>query len=139
MATDGTEHDGEGVSTAMRGFHARGDRSADWPRRLLFVENAVDHDMAKPYLTALPQSYAAELLVFEWLTFLVEAGGTQGMEDAFRFYQSIDWLTEEAEDGLREYVHGLDDDDAEDAGSLSMDDHIESLIYITRLASMHPR
>ena len=39
--------------------------------------------MAKPYLEALPQSYAAELLVFEWLTFLLEEGGTAGMDEAF--------------------------------------------------------
>ena len=55
---------------------------------MLLVENAVGHDMAKPYLEALPQSYAAELLVFEWLTFLLEEGGTAGMDEAFCFYRS---------------------------------------------------
>jgi len=139
MAIDGTDGDYSGLRDVTSGFHTRpGDGAADWPRRLLLVENAVDHDMAKPYLASLPQSYAAELLVFEWLTFLLEEGGSKGMEDAFRFYRSIDWLTEDAEAGLREYVHGLDGSGNEE-GSLGMDEHVESLIYITRLASMGGR
>lgn len=91
----------------------------------------------KPYLSELPTTLSAELLVFEWLTFLLEKGGTKGMDETVRFYRSIDWLTEEAEASLREYVHGLDASSEE--GSLSMDEHVESLIYITRLASMNGR
>ena len=68
----------------------------------------------------------------------VPAGGGRDRRDGRSFLiLSIDWLTEAAEEGLCEYVHGLDGNGG--SGGLGMDEHIESLVYITRLASMTGR
>ena len=104
-------------------------------RELFLLERATGEDgLEKPYLASLPQSYAAELVIFEWLEFLVDRTGFRRTLDVLRYYRSIEWLTEETETRLREYLQSFDDG-GNDEG-LDRSDHLLSLVYIARLAAM---
>lgn len=70
--------------------------------------------MEKPYLDALPRSYAAELVIFESLEFLVDRTGFRRTSDALPYDRSIGWLTDDAEARLREYLRSFDDGGADD-------------------------
>ena len=104
-------------------------------RELFLLERTTGGDgMEKPYLSSLPQSYAAELVIFEWLEFLVDRTGFRRTLDVLRYYRSIDWLTDETERKLREYLQSFDDGNSADG--LDRDDHLQSLVYVARLAAM---
>ena len=103
-------------------------------RELLPLEASVD-DLEKPYLDALPESYAAEYVVFEWLEFLLSNFGYQGTSEALQYYESVGWLTEDVEGALNDYLLGLESPSEEPRGG-SVDDHKLSLVYIARLVSM---
>jgi len=91
---------------------------------------------AKPYLEALPQTYAAEFVVFEWLEFLLMHSGYQGADEALAYYESIDWITEETRSELSDYLLGIDESATNDDNDLSVDDHMLSLVYIAKLTAM---
>ena len=104
-------------------------------RELFLLERATGEDgLEKPYLASLPQSYAAELVIFEWLEFLVDRTGFRRTLDVLRYYRSIEWLTDETEARLREYLQSFDDGGSDDG--LDRSDHLLSLVYIARLAAM---
>ncbi|MBX0294736.1 FlaD/FlaE family flagellar protein [Haloarcula nitratireducens] len=90
----------------------------------------------KPYLGALPQTYAAEFVVFEWLEFLLMHSGYQGADEALAYYESIDWITEDVESDLSDYLLGIDESATNDGNDLSVDDHMLSLVYVAKLAAM---
>lgn len=90
--------------------------------------------LEKPYLRSLPQSYAAERVVFDWLEFLVLRGGFKGAFEALRYYHTIGWITEEVAAELENYLVGLPD--APSGGEFGVDDHQSSLVYLARLASL---
>jgi len=90
----------------------------------------------KPYLRALPDHYAGEHLVFEWLEFLLLHAGYQGAMDALDYYESVGWITDSVESSLTEYLRGLDDGAAADPSNLDIDDHLLSLVYVAKLAAM---
>jgi len=90
----------------------------------------------KPYLEALPQTYAAEFVVFEWLEFLLMHSGYQGADEALAYYESIDWITEETRSELSDYLLGIDESATNDDNDLSVDDHMLSLVYIAKLTAM---
>jgi len=92
-------------------------------------------DSTKPYLDTLPQNYAGEHLVFEWLEFLLLHAGYHGASEALDYYESVDWITEDCESALNDYLLGLDDQAADD-NTLDVDDHLLSLVYIAKLSSM---
>lgn len=138
----GEESDGVFLGGAREGA---GDRSGPMAaddvlqsnqyRELFLLERVSgDGDMEKPYLDALPRSYAAELIVFEWLEFLVDKTGFRRTLDVLRYYRSIDWIADEAESHLREYLQSFDDGGSD--GRLDRSDHLLSLVYIARLAAM---
>ncbi len=104
-------------------------------RELLPLE-AGSGDTTKPYLTGLPEHYAGENLIFEWLEFLLLHAGYQGATEALDYYESIDWLTEDAKATLHDYLLGIDGQGANDGNSLDVDDHMLSLVYIAKLSSM---
>jgi flagellar protein FlaE len=104
-------------------------------RELLPLE-AGSGETTKPYLTELPETYAGENLVFEWLEFLLLHAGYQGATEALDYYESIGWVTDDAEAALNEYLLGLDGEGANDGNSLDVDDHLLSLVYIAKLSSM---
>jgi len=104
-------------------------------RQLLPLESMVDGDLQKPYLQGLPETYAGELVVFEWLTFLLEAAGFRGANEAIDYYANVGWITDEVNDDLEEYLLGLEGTSAE-GGDLSIDEHLLSLVHIAKLTSM---
>jgi flagellar protein FlaE len=104
-------------------------------RELLPLLGSSD-DLEKPYLRRIPDSYAAEFVVFEWLEFLLMHAGYKGATDAIHYYESIDWLTEDAASTLDDYLLGIDEGPSEDSSSLDVDDHMLSLVYIAKLVGM---
>ena len=102
-------------------------------RELLpFLGDGVD----KPYLTSLPETYAAEFVVFEWLEFLLMHSGYQGANDALDYYESIDWITESVQADMADYLLCIDESGTNDANDLDVDDHMLSLVYVAKLQSM---
>ncbi|MFW6017636.1 MAG: FlaD/FlaE family flagellar protein [Halapricum sp.] len=93
-------------------------------------------DASKPYLAALPETQAAEFLIFEWLEFLLLHGGFRGARDALDYYESIDWITDGVGSDLDDYLLGIEDTGASAGSQLDVDDHLLSLVYIAKLAAM---
>ncbi|MFB6184112.1 MAG: FlaD/FlaE family flagellar protein [Haloarculaceae archaeon] len=104
-------------------------------RELLPLESSLGDDVSKPYLTSLPETQAAEYLLFEWLEFLQENAGFRGATEALDYYESVGWITEDVESDLSEYLLGLDER-GDDRTDLEMDDHLLSLVYVAKLLSM---
>jgi flagellar protein FlaE len=90
----------------------------------------------KPYLASLPENYAAEFVVFEWLEFLLMHSGYQGADEALDYYADIDWITEDVQSDLSDYLLGIDESSTNDGNELSVDDHMLSLVYIAKLTAM---
>ncbi len=96
---------------------------------------AAGEGLSKPYLTSLPDEYAAERTVFDWLEFLVLKGGFKRTMDALRYYHTVDWLTEDVEAELQDYLVGFSGE-VSNTAEFDVDDHHLSLVYIARLSSM---
>ncbi|MFB6083634.1 MAG: FlaD/FlaE family flagellar protein [Halorientalis sp.] len=92
---------------------------------------AADDGPGKPYLRTLPDGYAADLLVMEWLEFLVAESSVRETTEAIQYYERIDWLDESVATELRSFLSGFDDDGS--GGSLTIDHHTRSLRYISQL------
>ncbi|KYH25300.1 archaeal flagella protein [Halalkalicoccus paucihalophilus] len=91
-------------------------------------------DAEKPYLRGPADGYVADLLILEWLEYLVETGGIEQAETAIEYYESIRWIDEDAGDQLRAFIAGFEADEGDQQG-LSVADHTQSLRYICQLAS----
>jgi flagellar protein FlaE len=117
------------------GLSAGNSFRAGLSRELLPLQAGAD-DAEKPYLEGLPEAYVGEHLVFEWLEFLLLHAGYQGATEALSYYESVGWLTEAAESDLQDYLLGMDDAGAAEASDLDIDDHMLSLVYVAKLASM---
>jgi flagellar protein FlaE len=104
-------------------------------RELMPLEAGTD-DLSKPYLSALPESYAAEFVVFEWLEFLLDSFGYKGANEALQYYEEVGWLTETVESSLNDYLLGLENPAGAEPAESDIDDHKLSLVYIARLVSM---
>jgi flagellar protein FlaE len=143
----GTEGDGGGprrrpeVAEAGRDRSRRGAAGADPTRfeseeaELAYAELAGEVPRERPYLRSLPGGSMAEVLVFRWLEYLVERADIQGTLTALRYYRDIEWLTETAENQLRDYLGGLDEPPG-DAPGLAAHDHRTSLRFLTKLAAL---
>ncbi|MFW5978318.1 MAG: FlaD/FlaE family flagellar protein [Halohasta sp.] len=105
--------------------------------RELMPLTAGSDEVSKPYLSALPETEAAEFLVFEWLEFLLLHGGFRGAQEALTYYESIEWITDDVNATLGDYLLGIEDVGAVDGTDLDVDDHLLSLVYIAKLAGMH--
>ena len=103
-------------------------------RELLPFLSGEDHE--KPYLDSLPETYAAEFVIFEWLEFLLMHSGYQGADEALAYYESIDWLTEAVRSDLSDYLLGIDESATNEGNDLSVDDHLLSLVYVAKLTEM---
>jgi archaellum component FlaD/FlaE len=101
----------------------------------LFLYQSATDDLHKPYLRSLPEKYAAERVVFDWLEFLVLKGGFKRALEALRYYRTIGWVTADVASDLEDYLLGFEDD-GDGGTSLDIDDHQLSLVYLARLASM---
>jgi flagellar protein FlaE len=93
----------------------------------------------RPYLPALPAALPAEMLIFDWLEFLLLQAGRESVADAIAFYESVGWVGADAADALEAYLSGLDDPRANADNDLDADDHRVSLHYVARLASLARR
>lgn len=96
-----------------------------------------DEPVTEPLLETLPEGYAAEVLVMEWLADLVDAGGPAGALKAVAYYETVDWIGPGAHDQLKRVLGGpaLDVNvDPSDADELVVDDHAASYAAVVRLA-----
>ncbi|QLH82807.1 FlaD/FlaE family flagellar protein [Halosimplex pelagicum] len=93
-------------------------------------------DLEKPYLRSVPDTYAAEFVVFEWLEFLLMHAGYKGAADALGYYESIDWITEDVAGQLNDYLLGIDETGSNEGNDLDVDDHMLSLVYVAKLTGM---
>ena len=124
--------DSQPAAPAAQPAAAAGD--ADTLRQLLMYQSS-SGDLGKPYLTGLPQTYAAELVVFDWLSYLLDAVGFRGAVETLRYYRSIEWVSDGVERELNEYLLGFaGDDDGDDDGPV---DHRRSLVFLAQLVSLH--
>ena len=92
----------------------------------------------KPYLTELPADYVGDLLVMEWLEFLVSASDVTDAVRAINYYQRIEWIGPDAADRLRDFLSGfgtIDRNVVDRPGTerLVREHHTRSLRYITQL------
>ncbi|MFB6105671.1 MAG: FlaD/FlaE family flagellar protein, partial [Halobacteriaceae archaeon] len=62
---------------------------------------------SRPYLRGLPDGYAVDLLVMEWLEYLVVEAGPAGSRAAIGYYEDIEWLDAAAADALRAFLPGI--------------------------------
>lgn len=112
-----------------------GDAGANADRlQSLFLAQA-GRDGGRATLAAIPDHYAAEIVVFDWLGFLLARGGFKGAMEAIRYYRTAGWYDEGVEDHLLEYLRGLPADDT-GGRRLSVTDHQDSLVYLSRLAAL---
>lgn len=107
-------------------------------KELILLQGGSDPaDLERPYLEAVPDQYAARLTLFEWLQFALERVGSRQTLDALEYYVAIGWLSESVAEALREHVRVFQDAAVEDERrSFETADHLVSLVYIARLASM---
>jgi archaellum component FlaD/FlaE len=89
----------------------------------------------KPYIESLPEGFGAEVITVEWLEYLIDEVGLHETVRAIHYYETIDWLTEEAAAELDSYLDGFDDGEG---GSLSVDHHRRSLDYVEELTATTP-
>lgn len=107
----------------------------DTVRQLLMLQASAG-DLQKPYLRALPQTYAAELVVFDWLTYLLYAVGFRGTIETLRYYESIDWIADAVERDLTEYLLGFASNEPDRPADPEPVDHRQSLVYLAQLVSL---
>ena len=93
---------------------------------------------SKPYLAALPNGYVSDLVVMEWLEFLVTEFGVDDAVRTITYYGDIGWISESVEEDLLSFVGGFADVDSVDPGetgpaALEIDDHIQSLTFLSQL------
>ncbi|WP_244605230.1 FlaD/FlaE family flagellar protein [Halorussus halobius] len=92
----------------------------------------------KPYLAELPKGYVADLVVMEWLEFLVTEFGPADAVRTIEYYGDIGWISESVEDELLAFASGfaeVESVDADETGpaTLEIDDHVRSLTFLSQL------
>ena len=126
---------------------ATGDDASTEPERtetgdLQFAENTLSDSTSmgsKPYVANLPDGYVSDLIVMEWMEYLVDEADTDDAARAVRYYGAIEWIDESVEDRLLTFLRGFDEVEAVEGeptpAGLTMAHHAQSLQYISRLAS----
>jgi flagellar protein FlaE len=89
----------------------------------------------KPYLATMPEGFGMELIVVEWLEYLVEEVGVRSTTEAIDYYERIDWISEPVADDLQDYLRGFD---GGSSGELTIDHHTQSLKFIGQLNGGSP-
>lgn len=96
-----------------------------------------DEGRRKPYLAALPNGYVVDLVVLEWLDYMVSEFEARNAVRAVQYYEQIHWISEPVKEDLMSFLEGFAavDEDADAAGPVEMDvdDHIRSLTFISKL------
>lgn len=130
------------IEELRRDLASQAEESDDVPKAqlkelILLQGGAEPADLERPYLESVPDQYAARLTLFEWLQFALEQVGSRRTLDALEYYVTIGWLSEGAADELRDHVRVFQDVHPEEPnGGFETADHLVSLVYIARLASM---
>ena len=95
-------------------------------------------DGGKPYLETLPAGYLADIVVMDWLEFLVEEAGTDGAARTIAYYEAIEWVGEDAAETLQTFLDGFGErteDEPEPRSSLTVSHHNTSLRFISRISN----
>ncbi len=79
----------------------------------------------------MPDGFLADLIVVEWLEFLVSEVGVRATAEAIHYYERIDWIDAEVAEQLQAYLRGFEDDGG--AATLTIDHHTKSLRYVSQL------
>lgn len=123
---DPAVHQSPGRATTGNGFQFLADDDVvDGPQR--------------PYLESLPGGYVTDLLVMEWLEFLVEESSVTDAARAVNYYHRIGWIAEPLVADLREFLTGfgpVDLNRVDDPGceQLTPEHHQRSLKYVMQLS-----
>ncbi|WP_247731198.1 FlaD/FlaE family flagellar protein [Halovivax limisalsi] len=92
-------------------------------------------------LATLADSYATDVLIFEWLTEMVRTGGPSATLRAISYYHEIGWIDEDVRTHLEAVLSGPDLDIHVDPErtpeELTAADHADSYEYIMKLAEVH--
>ena len=93
----------------------------------------------EPALRELPDTYATDVVVFEWLADLLESGGPRATLEALSYYVELGWIDEEVRVHLEEVLAGPGLEAAAPAGAaeLTADDHADSYAYVMQLRELH--
>ncbi|ELY53222.1 FlaD/FlaE family flagellar protein [Natronolimnohabitans innermongolicus] len=104
-------------------------------------EGTTDDDSTDVTLTGLADTYATDIIVFEWLTQLVRTGGSAATLRAISYYAEIGWINDDVKEHLEHVLSGPDLDIHVDPGTtpeeLTAEDHADSYTYIMKLQEIH--
>lgn len=108
-------------------------------RRFQFPTGVVDDGAERPYLRALPNGYVTDLLVMEWLDFLVSEGSVTDATRAINYYERIGWIHADVAEQLEDHLTGFGDVDRNRVDEPGCDElapthHTRSLKYIMQLS-----
>jgi archaellum component FlaD/FlaE/archaellum component FlaC len=95
----------------------------------------------KPYLESLPAGYTTDMVVMDWLEYLVNEAGLDGAARTIAYYESIEWLDEQAADRLETFLQGFGEgtpESPEPRSPLTVTHHNTSLRFISRIANPDP-
>ena len=102
------------------------------------ADASVPVDGGKPYLNALPSGYVADLVVMDWLEFLVSESGVDGAARTIAYYEAIEWIGEDAAETLQTFLNGFGEGteiEPEPRSSLTVSHHNTSLRFISRISN----
>lgn len=145
MIDDGFDTDGASESADRNSAGAHCESTSDATGGFQFgVTNDTDggteaDESPKPYLTSLPDTYVGDLLVMEWMEFLVENSDVTDAARAIRYYERIDWVAPDVARTLEEYLVGFGDVNVAEperpgTAELSLSHHLHSLEYVRDLS-----
>lgn len=101
----------------------------------LLLREAANGDTDRPYLATVPEDVGVEETIFDWLDHLVSRAGVTGASEAIDRYEELGWVGEAAAADLHDYLLGVGTTGDPDADGLDRRDHVESLVYVAKLAS----
>jgi archaellum component FlaD/FlaE len=93
-------------------------------------ESASGSPDGKPYIASLPEGYGSDVILVEWLEFLVTEAGIRETSKAIDYYESVGWISEDVAAEMDEYLSGFQETGR---GSLVIDHHKQSLEFINQL------
>lgn len=96
----------------------------------------------KPYLESIPAGYASDMIIMQWLDFLLDQCPNPAVANTLEYYHAIGWISDSVAASLQTYLRGIDGGDGSDSAQptspLGMSEHAQSLQFIHRLAVLSP-
>ncbi|GBE56932.1 archaeal flagella protein [archaeon BMS3Bbin16] len=98
-----------------------------------------------PILSEISDSPIDLFFILKWLDFMLKQGGYYTLLEALDFYVDVEWISQGVKELLVRHAKGIrnstSDIAADACGAMSFDDHMTSLIFISKLASveLNPR